>query len=100
VEKYAQSHLQQPIADIGIMVPTTKNLSHYLELVKALSDKYKVTIAVHKEIGKEFLSRVANDTCASSESECTTTLALRRPPKSYPATYCRYSHYGAYYKKS
>jgi hypothetical protein len=34
---------QQPIADIVIMVPTTKNLSHYLELVKALSDKYKVT---------------------------------------------------------
>jgi hypothetical protein len=37
---------QQPIADIVIMVPTTKNLSHYLELVKALSDKYKVLVVV------------------------------------------------------
>jgi hypothetical protein len=27
---------QQPIADIDIIVPTTKNPSHYLELVKAL----------------------------------------------------------------
>ncbi|VVH65482.1 hypothetical protein BSPLISOX_1238, partial [uncultured Gammaproteobacteria bacterium] len=56
---------QQPIADIVIMVPTTKNLSHYLELVKALSDKYKVTIAVHKEIGKnksvEWLSKTPQD---------------------------------------
>jgi predicted nucleotidyltransferase len=41
---------QQSIADIDIMVSTTENLGHYLELVKALSDKYKVTITVHKEI--------------------------------------------------
>jgi hypothetical protein len=31
---------------VTISVLTTKNLSHYLELVKALSDKYKVTISV------------------------------------------------------
>jgi hypothetical protein len=35
---------QQPIADIDIIVPTTKNPNHYLELVKALSNKYKVTV--------------------------------------------------------
>jgi hypothetical protein len=41
---------QQPIADIDIIVPTTKNPSHYLELVKALSEKYEVTITVHKKM--------------------------------------------------
>jgi hypothetical protein len=40
------------VADIDIIVSTTENLGHYLELVKALSDKYKVTITVHKEIEK------------------------------------------------
>jgi hypothetical protein len=33
---------QQSIADIDIIVPTTKNPSHYLELVKALSNKISI----------------------------------------------------------
>jgi uncharacterized radical SAM superfamily protein len=41
------------------------NLGHYLELVKALSDKYKVTITVHKEIESgasvEWLSKTPQD---------------------------------------
>ncbi|VVH55911.1 hypothetical protein BSPCLSOX_1186, partial [uncultured Gammaproteobacteria bacterium] len=56
---------QQSIADIDIIVSTTENLGHYLELVKALSDKYKVTITVHKEIESgasvEWLSKTPQD---------------------------------------
>ncbi|VVH64982.1 hypothetical protein BSPLISOX_1104, partial [uncultured Gammaproteobacteria bacterium] len=56
---------QQSIADIDIIVFTTENPSHYLELVKALSDKYKVTITVRKEIANgalvEWLSKTPQD---------------------------------------
>ncbi|VVH59726.1 hypothetical protein BSPCLSOX_1185, partial [uncultured Gammaproteobacteria bacterium] len=56
---------QQSIADIDIIVSTTENPGHYLELVKALSDKYKVTITVRKEIASgalaEWLSKTPQD---------------------------------------
>jgi Mg2+ and Co2+ transporter CorA len=78
VEEYAQSHplknldlisqvTQQSIADIDIMVSTTENLGHYLELVTALSDKYKVTITVRKEIesGANFNMNISIKTITS-----------------------------------
>jgi RecA-family ATPase len=37
---------QQPIEKVSIFVPTTGNFSHYQKLVTALSNKYKVNIAV------------------------------------------------------
>ncbi|VVH63126.1 hypothetical protein BSPWISOX_2656, partial [uncultured Gammaproteobacteria bacterium] len=56
---------QQPIADIDIIVPTTKNPNHYLKLVKALSNKYKVTVTVRKKTGNtasvEWLSKTPLD---------------------------------------
>jgi hypothetical protein len=56
VEKISQV-TQQPIEKVSIFVPTTKNPSHYQELVTALSNKYKVDIVVwaDTEEGKLFL---------------------------------------------
>jgi uncharacterized radical SAM superfamily protein len=63
---------QQSIADIDIVVPTTKNPSHYLELVKALSDKYEVTITVHKKMvngaSVKWLSKTPQDSDVISQS--------------------------------
>jgi hypothetical protein len=35
---------QQPIDRVTVVAPTTENLSHYQELVEALSNKYKVNV--------------------------------------------------------
>ncbi|VVM22270.1 hypothetical protein BSPWISOXPB_2845 [uncultured Gammaproteobacteria bacterium] len=35
---------QQPIDRVTVVAPTTENLSHYQELVEALSNKYKLML--------------------------------------------------------
>jgi hypothetical protein len=48
---------------------TTENPSHYLELVKALSDKYKVTITVRKEIANGALVEWLSKTLENKDPE-------------------------------
>jgi hypothetical protein len=39
-----------PIDRVTVVAPTTENLSHYQELVEALSNKYKVNVEVRVKI--------------------------------------------------